>query len=42
MSTHQGNVSQAARAAGKERRSFQRLLQKYQIASNQYRPEESS
>jgi len=29
LSTHHGNVSQAARAAGKERRSFQRLLRKY-------------
>ncbi|MGH7258620.1 MAG: sigma-54 interaction domain-containing protein [Nitrospiraceae bacterium] len=29
LATHQGNISQAARAARKERRSFQRLLQKY-------------
>lgn len=29
LSVHQGNVSQAARAAGKERRAFQRLLHKH-------------
>ena len=29
LSTHNGNVSKAARAAGKERRAFQRLLQKH-------------
>ena len=29
LSTHHGNVSQAARAAKKERRAFQRLLQKH-------------
>jgi transcriptional regulator with GAF, ATPase, and Fis domain len=29
LSTHHGNISQAARAAKKERRSFQRLLQKH-------------
>jgi two-component system, NtrC family, response regulator GlrR len=29
LSTHQGNISRAARAAKKERRAFQRLLQKY-------------
>ena len=32
LTTHQGNISQAAKAAGKERRSFQRLLRKYEIA----------
>ena len=31
LTKHQGNVSQAAKAAGKERRSFQRLLRKYEI-----------
>jgi len=29
LSTHQGNISKAARAAKKERRAFQRLLQKH-------------
>jgi ActR/RegA family two-component response regulator len=29
MATHKGNVSRAAKSAGKERRSFQRLLGKY-------------
>jgi transcriptional regulator with GAF, ATPase, and Fis domain len=29
LSTHHGNISQAARAAKKERRAFQRLLQKH-------------
>jgi two-component system response regulator AtoC len=29
LSTHQGNISRAARAAKKERRAFQRLLQKH-------------
>ena len=29
MTTHKGNVSRAAKSAGKERRSFQRLLGKY-------------
>lgn len=29
LSTHKGNVTRAAKSAGKERRSFQRLLRKY-------------
>jgi DNA-binding NtrC family response regulator len=29
LSTHQGNISKAARAAQKERRAFQRLLHKH-------------
>lgn len=37
MASHHGNVSRAAKAAGKERRSFQRLLRKYQIDSDFYR-----
>ena len=29
LSTHQGNISKAARVAKKERRAFQRLLMKH-------------
>jgi two-component system response regulator AtoC len=29
LSTHQGNISKAARAAKKERRAFQRLVHKH-------------
>jgi DNA-binding NtrC family response regulator len=29
LTTHQGNISKAARAAKKERRAFQRLLMKH-------------
>lgn len=36
LSTHHGNVSQAARAAGKERRSFQRLLRKYGLDRSKF------
>jgi len=31
LAEHGGNISRAARAAGKERRAFQRLLQKYSL-----------
>jgi ActR/RegA family two-component response regulator len=31
LAEHQGNVSRSARAAGKDRRTFQRLLRKYHI-----------
>ena len=31
MVAHQGNISQAAKAAGKDRRTFQKLLQKYDL-----------
>ena len=31
LAQHQGNVSRAAKAAGKERRSFQRLLRKHRL-----------
>ncbi|MCI0694754.1 sigma-54 dependent transcriptional regulator [candidate division KSB1 bacterium] len=37
MHEHQGNVSQAALAAGKERRDLGKLLKKYQIDPNQFR-----
>jgi DNA-binding NtrC family response regulator len=32
-----GNVSQAARVAGKERRAFQRLLRKHNLSSTSFR-----
>ncbi len=38
MREHQGNVSQAALAAGKERRELGKMLKKYQIDPNQFRP----
>ena len=38
MSDHQGNVSQAARAAGKERRDLGKLLKKCQIDPRHFRP----
>jgi DNA-binding NtrC family response regulator len=31
LSVHRGNISQAAREAGKERRAFQRLIRKYRL-----------
>jgi two-component system response regulator AtoC len=31
LAEHQGNVSHAARAAGKDRRTFQRLMRKHSI-----------
>ena len=37
MREHQGNVSQAALAAGKERREFGKMLKKYQIDPKQFR-----
>jgi len=36
MLEHQGNVSRAARAAGKERRDFGRLLKKHRIAAEHF------
>lgn len=36
LSSHQGNVSQAARAAHKERRAFQRLLHKYGLDRREF------
>lgn len=37
LSSHSGNVSQAARAAGKNRRAFFELMRKYRIASAAHR-----
>ena len=37
MSEHRGNVSQAARASGKERRDLGKLLRKYQLDPKSYR-----
>jgi len=37
LSTHGGNVTQAALAAGKNRRAFFELMRKYRIASNAFR-----
>jgi len=37
LTTHSGNVSHAARAAGRERRSFQRLIKKHNIDIQEFR-----
>jgi DNA-binding NtrC family response regulator len=37
LATHHGNVSQAAKAAGKARRSFQRLLRKHNLDRESFR-----
>jgi DNA-binding NtrC family response regulator len=37
LATHWGNVSKAAKAAGKERRAFQRLLRKYGLERRAFR-----
>ncbi len=37
MSTHRGNVSEAARAAGKERRELGKLLKKHQLDAKSFR-----
>jgi DNA-binding NtrC family response regulator len=37
LTTYCGNVSHAARAAGRERRSFQRLIKKYSIDIQDFR-----
>jgi DNA-binding NtrC family response regulator len=36
LSSHRGNVSRAAKAAGKERRTFQRLLRKYGLQAKDF------
>ncbi|HSZ60736.1 MAG TPA: sigma-54 dependent transcriptional regulator [Terriglobales bacterium] len=38
MSEHHGNISQAARASGKERRDLGKLLKKYQLDPKSFRP----
>lgn len=42
MASHHGNISRAAKAAGKERRSLQRLLRKYEVDVSQYRQQKNS
>jgi DNA-binding NtrC family response regulator len=37
LAVHRGNLSRAARQAGKERRSFQRLLQKHKLVRESFR-----
>lgn len=37
LSAHKGNITQAAKQAGKERRTFARLLQKHQLEGNTFR-----
>lgn len=37
LTTHHGNISQAAKAAGKDRRSFQRLVTKYALDRNSFK-----
>jgi DNA-binding NtrC family response regulator len=38
LAAHQGNISQAARAAGKDRRTFQRLLHKHHLERHAFVP----
>jgi DNA-binding NtrC family response regulator len=37
LSAYRGNISRAAKAAGKERRTFQRLVRKYGLERNDFR-----
>jgi len=37
LASHQGNITRAAKRAGKERRSFQRLLRKYGLERQVFR-----
>jgi DNA-binding NtrC family response regulator len=36
LATYQGNVTHAAKAAGKERRTFQRLLRKHNLSRHSF------
>jgi DNA-binding NtrC family response regulator len=38
LAAHQGNISQAAKTAGKDRRTFQRLLHKYNLERHLFVP----
>lgn len=38
LATHKGNITHAAKAAGKNRRAFWELIRKHQIDANRYRP----
>jgi two-component system response regulator GlrR len=37
LTVHRGNLTRAARQAGKERRAFQRLIQKHNLRRDQFR-----
>jgi len=38
LAAHGGNISRAAKAAGKDRRSFQRLISKYSLDRKAFEP----
>src|SRR5204862_7827084 len=38
LAAHGGNISRAAKAAGKDRRSFQRLISKYSLDRKEFEP----
>jgi DNA-binding NtrC family response regulator len=39
LAAHGGNISRAAKAAGKDRRSFQRLISKYSLDRKAFEPQ---
>lgn len=39
LAAHGGNISRAAKAAGKDRRSFQRLISKYALDRKSFEPQ---
>jgi len=39
LAAHGGNISRAAKAAGKDRRSFQRLVNKYSLDRKSFEPQ---